>query len=152
MEPLVDEGLRDVQAVRALPLLLRGAEHELVHRRPLVGDVVALAHEGEEVIRREDRVPAGLHEALLAEGSDIRVSAREHPEVPDERADPADALRMLDRGLAPVRTAAVTDDAGDRKERREVVRGPGVPAAGIESSAIFSSGNTGDGERRCRLK
>src|SRR5438093_10674025 len=98
-----------------------------MHRRPVVRDVGLLPHESKQVIRGEDRVPAGLGQALLTECLDVGVGAREHAEVPETLLYGADrvadrlGLAVLARGVVVVRPIALANDPRLWQERTQML-------------------------------
>ena len=107
MEPFVDEGLGDVERRRALLLLPRRGEHELMHARPVERDVVRVPQLREEIVGREDRVVRCLGEPFLAERAHIRVCADEHAEVAEERPHATDRIAESGRRLVVPRRVEV---------------------------------------------
>ena len=110
-----------------------------MHRGPVVGDVVDVPQQREQVVRREHRVATRLGHAVLAKRLHVRIGAHEHAEVPETLLDGsdriADRLRIavLTRGVVVVRPVGLADDPRLRQEgaqRRLHAERPGSGTAG----------------------
>ena len=126
VETLVEQRLRKVEGGRALLLLLRGAENELVHRRPVVRDVVCRPKERQEVVGGKDRVASRFHQALLTERLHIGVCTNQDAKVPETLLDRADGLpqpggrTVLARRVVVIRAVGLAHDPRLRQERTEM--------------------------------